>query len=179
MYDEHPETPGNFPESRKCTSSIDSLISHYSSFGESIQANSAIGVVEAHQLMKDAPAITRPKVRPPRLEEIPREMYIESVIEEESFAIPAPRYRDRRIAVVVPAYNEELLIGETLYTVPDFVEKIYVVDDCSDDRTFPIIQEYAKKDRRIIPIHHEENMGVGASIVSLSLIHISEPTRPY
>jgi len=165
-YDEHPESPGNFPESRRCTSSIDSLISHYSSFGEAIRANSAIGLVEAQQLMEEAPATTRPKVRPPRLEEIPREMYIESVLDEESFAIPAPRYRNRRIAVVVPAYNEELLIGETLYTVPDFVEKIYVVDDCSDDRTLSIIREYAKKDRRIVPIHHEGNQGVGSSIVS-------------
>ncbi|KQC09236.1 MAG: glycosyl transferase [Methanolinea sp. SDB] len=93
-------------------------------------------------------------------------MYIESVLADETPATSSPRYRDRRIAVVVPAYNEELLIGETLYTIPDFVEKIYVVDDCSDDRTLSIIQEYAKKDPRIIPIHHEENMGVGSSIVS-------------
>ena len=164
-FEEHPEVPDNVPNTRKCNGTIDSLINHYSAFGESIQANSAIGLVEGEKA-EDRAVITRPKLRPPRLEEIPREMYIESVLADETPATSSPRYRDRRIAVVVPAYNEELLIGETLYTIPDSVEKIYVVDDCSEDRTLSIIQEYAKKDRRIIPIHHEENMGVGSSIVS-------------
>ena len=82
---------------------------------------------------------------------------------------PVPKkntYRDHTIAVVVPAYNEQLLIGETLESIPSFVSKIYVVDDCSKDNTWNIIQEYAKKDPRIVPIHHEQNQGVGAAIVT-------------
>jgi len=33
-------------------------------------------------------------------------------------------YKGKQIAVVVPAYNEELLIGRTLDTMPDYVDKI-------------------------------------------------------
>jgi len=77
-----------------------------------------------------------------------------------------PRYRGKRIAVVVPAYNEERLIGETLDGIPDYVARIYVVNDASTDRTQAIIDEYARHDPRIVPIHHDRNGGVGAAIVS-------------
>jgi glycosyltransferase involved in cell wall biosynthesis len=39
-------------------------------------------------------------------------------------------YRDKKIAVVVPAYNEEMLIKDTITSVPDYVDKIYAVNDC-------------------------------------------------
>ena len=42
---------------------------------------------------------------------------------------------DKRIAVVVPAHDEETLIGSTLASVPAFVDAIYVVDDASSDAT--------------------------------------------
>ena len=38
-----------------------------------------------------------------------------------------------RIGVVVPAYNEEKLIGRVIETMPDFVDRICVVDDCSNE----------------------------------------------
>ncbi|MDD3976997.1 MAG: glycosyltransferase family 2 protein, partial [Methanomicrobium sp.] len=75
-------------------------------------------------------------------------------------------YRDNSIAVVIPAYREEALISDTLSSIPDFVDKIYAVDDCSPDRTGEIIEEFAEQDSRIVPIHHEVNKGVGAAIVS-------------
>jgi glycosyltransferase involved in cell wall biosynthesis/ActR/RegA family two-component response regulator len=75
-------------------------------------------------------------------------------------------YREQNICVVIPAYNEELLIGPTLASVPDYVFRIYAVDDASTDRTPEIIREYAEKDIRIIHIRHEINAGVGASIAT-------------
>ncbi|NPV63883.1 MAG: glycosyltransferase family 2 protein [Methanotrichaceae archaeon] len=75
-------------------------------------------------------------------------------------------YRHRRIAVVVPAYNEELLIGETLSSLPSYVDKIYAVDDYSKDKTSDIILAFAFKDNRIMHIRHKENKGVGAAITS-------------
>ncbi|MDD3856527.1 MAG: glycosyltransferase, partial [Methanoculleus sp.] len=65
-----------------------------------------------------------------------------------------PRYRAKRIAVVVPAYNEEDLIGEVLDGIPDYVAKVYVVDDGSADMTGAIIDDYARLDPRIVAIHH-------------------------
>ena len=42
---------------------------------------------------------------------------------------------DKRIAVVIPAYNEETLIETTLAGMPSFVDRVYVVDDASRDGT--------------------------------------------
>jgi glycosyltransferase involved in cell wall biosynthesis len=75
-------------------------------------------------------------------------------------------YRDNTIGVIVPAFNEELLIGETLASIPDYVDRIYAVNDASNDRTAELIEEYAGKDPLIVPIHHKRNCGVGAAIVS-------------
>jgi len=77
-----------------------------------------------------------------------------------------PRYRGRLVAVVVPAYNEEKLIGETLSGIPEYVARVYAVDDGSTDRTGEIIEEYARRDPRIVPIHHNPNRGPGAAIIS-------------
>jgi glycosyltransferase involved in cell wall biosynthesis len=75
-------------------------------------------------------------------------------------------YHDRTIAVVVPAYNEELLISDTLSSIPAFVDKIYAVNDASRDRTQAIVVEVAGRDPRVVPIQHERNLGVGAAIVT-------------
>jgi glycosyltransferase involved in cell wall biosynthesis len=68
-----------------------------------------------------------------------------------------------RIGVVVPAYNEELLIGETLRGMPEYVDKIYVIDDGSIDRTGEIVKKFG--DPRIVYFRHEVNKGVGAGII--------------
>jgi len=44
-------------------------------------------------------------------------------------------YRRHTIGVIVPAYNEEDHVGDVLATMPDFVDRIYAVDDDSTDDT--------------------------------------------
>jgi len=75
-------------------------------------------------------------------------------------------YRERKIGVVVPAYNEEDFIGETLTGIPQYVDKIYAVDDASKDATAKIIQTVKENNKRIVFIQHEKNKGVGGAIVS-------------
>ena len=75
-------------------------------------------------------------------------------------------YREHRIAVVVPAYNEELLIGPTLDTMPGCVDRIYAVDDCSTDRTSECVAGRVTGNPRIVLLRHEANSGVGAAIVT-------------
>ena len=72
------------------------------------------------------------------------------------------------IAVVIPCYNEETLIGTVLDTMPDFVDRIYVVDDKSSDRTVAIARERLNQgsDSKITVIEHEKNQGVGGAIAT-------------
>ncbi len=73
-------------------------------------------------------------------------------------------YRNKKIGIVVPAYNEETQIENTLSSMPDYVDRIIVIDDKSNDRTVEIVEHLEKEDKRVILIHHEENGGVGKAI---------------
>ena len=70
----------------------------------------------------------------------------------------------KRVAVVVPAFDEEGLVGETILGIPAFVDRIVVVDDCSRDGTVAKVE--ALGDPRVELIRHERNGGVGAAILS-------------
>ena len=70
----------------------------------------------------------------------------------------------KRVAVVIPAYNEEQLLGPTVEGVPDFVDRIFIVDDRSKDAT--VERARALPDPRVRVIEHERNQGVGAAIVT-------------
>ncbi len=77
-------------------------------------------------------------------------------------------YLNQRIAVVVPAYEEETQIADVITTMPDYVDDIVIIDDCSPapDRTVDIVREYESSDRRVDLVVHEVNGGVGAAIES-------------
>ena len=70
----------------------------------------------------------------------------------------------KRVAVVVPAFDEERLVGETIRGIPEFVDRIYVVDDASADATFAAAEAVA--DPRVRLVRHPSNQGVGAAIVT-------------
>ncbi len=70
----------------------------------------------------------------------------------------------KRVAVVVPAHDEEGLIAATLQGIPGFVDRIYVIDDKSSDATAD--RARAVDDPRVEVITHDRNRGVGAAIVT-------------
>jgi len=73
----------------------------------------------------------------------------------------------QRIAVVVPAYNEEALIGRVIETMPEWVERIVVVDDASRDGTAEAVRRCLPlMGERLHLIRHETNQGVGGAIAS-------------
>jgi glycosyltransferase involved in cell wall biosynthesis len=69
-----------------------------------------------------------------------------------------------KVAVVVPAYREERLLGRMLARVPRFVDAVYVVDDASPDRTHDVAR--LAEDARVVALRHATNRGVGAAIVT-------------
>lgn len=76
-------------------------------------------------------------------------------------------YKGWTVGVVVPCYNEETQIGTVIETMPDYVDRIIIVDDVSKDRTVEVVRGYAERDpERIRLIVHERNGGVGAAIVT-------------
>ena len=75
-------------------------------------------------------------------------------------------YRDKLTAVIVPACNEEKLIGKVLETVPTFIDHIIVVDDASSDRTGEVVKARQEEDSRILYLRHPRNEGVGGAIAT-------------
>ena len=73
-------------------------------------------------------------------------------------------YKEYKIGVAIPAYNEEKHIKDTIETLPDFVDKKYVVDDGSTDKTAEIVKTLT--DKRIRLLQHELNKGMGAALVT-------------
>src|SRR3954462_7743838 len=69
----------------------------------------------------------------------------------------------KRVAVVVPAHNEEGLIVATLQGLPGYVDRVYVIDDASTDATAE--RARAVEDPRVEVIVHDRNRGVGAAVV--------------
>lgn len=49
---------------------------------------------------------------------------------------------DKTIAVVVPCYNEESQISMVIETMPSFVDRIIIVNDCSKDDMDKVVQSY-------------------------------------
>ena len=75
-------------------------------------------------------------------------------------------YKNLKVSLVIPAYNEEKLIVPTLNKVPDTIDKVYVVNDCSTDGTEKVVRSLMKKDKRIELVNHEKNKGVGQGIIT-------------
>ena len=73
-------------------------------------------------------------------------------------------FKGRRIAVVVPAFNEADKIARTLRSVPGFVDHVIVVDDASVDGTGRIVRRSQR--RGLVLFTHDRNRGVGAAIAT-------------
>jgi glycosyltransferase involved in cell wall biosynthesis len=79
---------------------------------------------------------------------------------------PRPAAEQPRLGVAFLAYNEEALIAKTveeavsaLSAVPGLEWRVLVVNDGSRDRTGQIADEIARKDPRVLVVHHDGNKG--------------------
>jgi glycosyltransferase involved in cell wall biosynthesis len=75
-------------------------------------------------------------------------------------------YKSKTLAAVIPCYNEETQIGRVIETMPDYVDHIVIVDDCSKDRTVEVVRGYMNDHPRIVLIRLELNEGVGGAIAA-------------
>jgi len=70
----------------------------------------------------------------------------------------------RKIAIVIPAYNEEKHIATLLEKVKKFGDIVIVVDDGSRDRTSSLCQQFQQGENDIFCLRHRVNLGKGAAL---------------
>src|SRR5215216_1001759 len=72
-------------------------------------------------------------------------------------------YKGHRITTVLPAHNEARHIGDVIMAMPEFVDSIVVVDDCSKDDTFEVAS--GLRDDRVVALKTPSNQGVGGAMI--------------
>lgn len=72
-------------------------------------------------------------------------------------------FEGKRVAIVVPAYNEAAHVGDVIRRMPPFVDQIIVVDDRSADGTTAAAQ--AAGDARVLTLTNNLEQGVGGATV--------------
>jgi glycosyltransferase involved in cell wall biosynthesis len=70
-----------------------------------------------------------------------------------------------RIAVVIPSFRVARQILRVLDSIPDDVERIYVIDDCCPESSGTVVERECK-DPRVKVIRHEVNQGVGGAVLT-------------
>ena len=76
-------------------------------------------------------------------------------------------YKNKRIGVVVPAFNEEKFIATVIGRVPEYIDRIYLIDDASMDSTGEVASKLAANNQeKVRVIRHEQNGGVGKAITT-------------
>jgi len=73
-------------------------------------------------------------------------------------------YKEKKICVVIPAYNEGLFIAQVIDNLPLLIDTIIVVDDNSKDNTASKVKEI--DDSRLILLENNINLGVGGATIT-------------
>lgn len=71
----------------------------------------------------------------------------------------------RKVAIVIPCYRVTRHILEVLKGIPDWVWRIYVVDDQCPDGSGDLVRENSR-DSRVVIVNNEVNLGVGGAVIS-------------
>ncbi|HEX2893872.1 MAG TPA: glycosyltransferase family 2 protein [Marmoricola sp.] len=75
-------------------------------------------------------------------------------------------HRDVTTAVVVPCYNEERMIRQTVDKLPEFLDFVVLVNDGSTDNTLAELESIAQSNGKVRIVNLEVNQGVGGAIIS-------------
>ena len=75
-------------------------------------------------------------------------------------------YRKLETAVVIPCYNEEKMITQTIKKLPKYIDHIIAVNDASTDDTIGVLNKLKKQNDRLIVVDNEINQGVGGALIT-------------
>jgi len=70
------------------------------------------------------------------------------------------------VSVIMPVYNEAATVADVIAVVlqQSCVQELIVVDDCSKDGSWEVLQKVAAADPRVKAFHHDVNQGKGAAL---------------
>lgn len=78
------------------------------------------------------------------------------------------KHKEFDFTIVIPAWNEEEVIKETIERIEDYFKKrnfeLLIVNDGSSDKTKEIVEKLMKKYSNLRLINHEKNLGMGAAL---------------
>lgn len=75
-------------------------------------------------------------------------------------------YRKLETAVVIPCYNEEKMITQTIKKIPEYIDHIIAVNDASTDNTIGILNKLKKQYSKLIIVDNKVNQGVGGALIT-------------
>lgn len=75
-------------------------------------------------------------------------------------------FKNHSICVVVPVFNEAIQITGVIDTMPEFVDKIVIVDDYSSDNTVETVTKCMAQNNRVVLIKHDANQGCGGALAT-------------
>jgi glycosyltransferase involved in cell wall biosynthesis len=65
------------------------------------------------------------------------------------------------VSVILPAYNSGQFLAPAIESILNQTYKnfeLIIVDDCSTDKTWEVIQDFSRKDNRIVPLKNDTNL---------------------
>ena len=75
-------------------------------------------------------------------------------------------YRKLETAVVIPCYNEEKMITQTIKKIPEYIDHIIAVNDASTDNTIGVLNKLKKQYSKLIIVDNKVNQGVGGALIT-------------
>ena len=75
-------------------------------------------------------------------------------------------YRKLETAVVIPCYNEEKMITQTIKKIPEYIDHIIAVNDASTDDTIGVLNKLKKQYNKLIVVDNKVNQGVGGALIA-------------
>jgi glycosyltransferase involved in cell wall biosynthesis len=71
-----------------------------------------------------------------------------------------------RIGFVMPAFNEEELLGASVAGCLPLVERLVIIDDGSTDATGRLADEWRARHPQTVDVIHQRNKGIGGAVVA-------------
>jgi len=72
-------------------------------------------------------------------------------------------YKNKKLAVLMPAYNADFKIESVINKIPTIYDKFIVVEDKSTDKTLEVLKKIKKRMPNMILIEHKANKGYGGA----------------